>query len=422
VTPAMDLRVEFQSIAEALLIGLLVGIQREGVQRKEAVRHAGVRDFPLIALSGAICALLQLPWLTAAALIAIAVFLTGFALEVRDPERGVTTELAAIVTFFLGFLTAYAPFEHGATLAIATTVMMVALLEAKKNLHKLIREGITEIEFSDTLRFLALIFIIYPILPEGNFGPYGFLTPRKVWLFVILVSSISYAGYFLQKYLGAGRGIPLMGILGGLASTTAATLSFARATHEDSTYLRSYWQATVLANAVQFPRVLLLLYAMNPVLAQASATILAAMTVAGLVFAYLLRETGATPAPEEHEVAVGNPFRLLPALKFGAMFAVIVFFSKAASAKFGAQALILTSVIGGSIDVDAVSVSVAELFETGSVTLEHGLSAVLTALFSNAVLKTVLAATAGSLRFALRVAAGFAVMFAAGGLTLFLLR
>lgn len=421
MAPAMDLRFVFQSIAEALLIGLLVGIQREGVQRSEPARHAGVRDFVLIALSGGICAVLQLPWLTVAALIAITAFVLAHALEVRDPERGVTTELAAVATFCLGFLTAYEPFKNGATLAIATTIVLVALLEAKKNLHKLIREGITEIEFSDTLRFLALIFIIYPILPQGDFGPFGFFSPRKIWVFVILVTSISYLGYFLQKYLGSGRGIPLMGVLGGLASTTAATLSFARATRDDPKCLRSYWQATVLANAVQFPRILVLLYAINPTLAQSSIPILAAMTLAGLIFAYLLWQKGEGSAPQP-EFTLGNPFRLWPALKFGALFAAIVFISKAAAANFGGQAVILTSVVGGSVDVDAVTVSVAELFGTQRVSLNDALIAVLAALISNAVLKTVLAATSGGFSFALRVAAGFAVMFAAGGLTSFLLR
>jgi uncharacterized membrane protein (DUF4010 family) len=212
-----------------------------------------------------------------------------------------------------------------------------------------------------------------------------------------------------------------MGILGGLASTTAATLTFSRATRDDPTCTRSYWQATVLANSVQFPRILLLLYAINPVLAQSSIPVLAVMTGAGLVFAYLLTQTGEGSAPQP-EFAGGNPFRLLPALKFGALFATILFLSKAGAATFGGQAVILTGVVGGSVDVDAVSVSVAELFGAGRVSGADALLAVFAALISNAVLKTVLAATSGSIRFALRVAAGFAVMFAAGGLTLFLLR
>jgi uncharacterized membrane protein (DUF4010 family) len=93
----------------------------------------------------------------------------------------------------------------GAPLSIGATIVVVAFLEAKAWLHKLVRETITEREFNDTLIFLALILVIYPVLPEGQFGPYGFIEPRKIWLFVILVSSISYVGYFLEKFLGTSR-------------------------------------------------------------------------------------------------------------------------------------------------------------------------------------------------------------------------
>ena len=132
--------------------------------------------------------------------------------------------------------------------------MVVGFLEAKRSLHKLVRETITEVEFNDTLRFLAIIFIVYPILPAGEFGPYQFLAPRKIWAFVILVSSVSYAGYFLQKFLGAKRGLKLAGVLGGLASTTAATASFARSSSDEPENRLLYAQAAVIANAMQFPR------------------------------------------------------------------------------------------------------------------------------------------------------------------------
>ena len=409
---SIELPYALRSIAEALLIGLLIGMQREGIQQSAVWRRAGVRDFVLIAISGGICGLLQISWLSAAALLAITILVATFSFRVADTDAGVTTELATVVTFCLGFMTAYPAFPAGSLLAIGTTIAVVFLLEAKHNLHKLIREGITEVEFNSTLRFLALIFIIYPVLPEGAFGPYGFFSPRLVWLFVILVSSISYAGYFLEKFLGAGRGLPLAGILGGLASTTAATASFAKAAAESPRRLRSYWHATLLANSVQFPRLLVLLFVVNPQLAYACLAPLLAMTAAGLLFAWLIyRGTEQDPG---YRMAVGNPFRLRPALKFGAMFAAVVLFSKVAAAKLGGAGVLLTSVLGGSVDVDAVSVAVSGLLRDNALVLQQGVWAVLVAVFANAVLKIALAGSGGGVAFAKRTAAGFAVMFAAG--------
>ena len=220
----MELPAAFRAIGEALLIGLLVGVEREASSEE---RHAGVRDFLIIALSGGLCGLLGNSWLTGAALISIAGLLGVFHLQVKD-RTGITTEMAAVATFALGYLTASPSVPQGAPLAIGVTIVVVAFLEAKRSLHKFVRETINEREFNNTLQFLAMIFVVYPVLPQGQFGPYQFFAPRQVWLFVILVSSISYLGYFLEKFLGERKGMDFASILGGLASTTAATTAFAR--------------------------------------------------------------------------------------------------------------------------------------------------------------------------------------------------
>ncbi len=200
-----------RGVIEALVIGFLIGAQREA---SHGERHAGVRDFVLIALVGGICGLLQNPWLTVASLVAITALLGVFYFHIRE-RTGITTEMAAVATFCLGFLTATPDNPLGEPLAIGTAVAVVAFLEAKRSIHKLIREVVTEAEFNDTLRYLATIFIIYPILPDGRYGPYDFFSPRTVWVFVILVSSVSYVGYFFQKFLGAHRGLGSRAFLAG---------------------------------------------------------------------------------------------------------------------------------------------------------------------------------------------------------------
>jgi uncharacterized membrane protein (DUF4010 family) len=407
--PELALPASVIAVGEALLIGFLIGAQREASQGEG---HPGVRDFVLIALIGSISGLVQNPWLTGATLLSITAMLGVFYFQVKQ-RSGITTEMAALATYSLGFLAASPGNTRGETLAIGISIVVVAFLEAKRALHKLVRESVTESEFNDTLRFLAIIFIIYPILPDGEFGPFGFLSPRRIWLFVILVSSVSYAGYFLAKFLGARRGLKLTGLLGGLTSTTAATLSFASLSKEDPASRLLHAQAAVVANIIQFPRVLVLLLAVSPALAKAALLPLAAMTVAGLGAGLL---AGRSQAPAEGPVSLGlkNPFRLWPALQFGAVFGLVLFASKAAQASFGGQALYWTSSAAGSLDVDAVTLSIADLLAQGGVTTSTAIACILLGLLTNAVVKTGISFYAGAQEFARRVTAGFAVMFVAG--------
>jgi len=400
-------------LAEALLIGLIIGAQREAAQDE---RQAGVRDFLLIALAGGICGLIDNAWLTAAALLVIGAMLAVFHWEART-RTGITTEMAAVATFCLCVLAAHPARPLGAGLATGAALVVVVFLEAKRALHTFLRETLTEREFNDTIWFLALIFIIYPILPTESYGPYGALSPRQIWLFVILVSSISFAGYFLEKFLGASKGLAWTSLLGGLASTTAATLAFAREAREKPDERRLYWSAMTIANAIQFPRVLVILYVVNNRLAYDALPTLAAMTAAGLLFGSLLYRRSEPPAAA-HRLPTGNPFRLMPALKFGAVFAAVMFLSKAAVAELGDRGVYWASTAGGAVDADAIAVSLAHLELAGAVSLATARAVLFAALLMNAVIKTGLAAWAGGAAFALRAAGAFVAMFAAGRLAL----
>jgi len=397
----------------ALLIGFLIGAERE-FSRAESERQPGVRDFILIALVGSICGLLGNAWLSVTALAAIAGLLGVF--HFQSSERtGITTEMAAVAAFCLGFLASTPSVSFGPTLAIGLTVAITMLLEAKRALHHFIRQTLTEQEFTDTLRFLALIFIIYPILPAGAFGPAGAFAPRHVWVFVILVSSVSYVGYFLEKFLGARAGLRLAGVLGGLASSTAATASLARTCADEPANRSLYWQAILLANAVQFPRVVLILAAVNAPLALALATPLSVMTAVGLLAAYLAGRSSQMEGSRP-PLQVRNPFRLAPALKFGALFTVILALGKGAALVLGSAAVLAVSALGGSLDADAAALSLSDLSRQGSLNLEAASAGVLAALVMNAAVKTLIAAGAGVRGLARSLALAFLGIFAAGWL------
>lgn len=188
-----------EGLAAALLVGLLIGAQREAAGGEE---HPGLRDFLLVTLAGGLCGLLGNPWLDAVALLSISGIFTLFHWEHREKRSGITTELAAAAAFLLALFAASPPSHFTRPVALGVAIVIAVFLEARQRLHTLLRETITEQEFNATLWFVAVVLVIYPLLPEGSYGPYHFFSPQQVWQFVILISSISYLGYFLEKFLG----------------------------------------------------------------------------------------------------------------------------------------------------------------------------------------------------------------------------
>lgn len=406
-------------LSAALLVGALVGAQREATPGD----HPGLRDFLLIALGGGVIGLLGNPYLAAAGLISVAGLLGVFHYEEREKRAGITTELAGVATFVLALLAASAEVKRGEPIALGTSILIAAFLEAKQRLQHLLRETITEPEFNGTLAFVTVVLVIYPLLPEGAFGPYLFFSPRQVWMFVILISSISYVGYFFEKFLGAEKGLVYTAILGGLASTTAVTLHLARLSKERPKDVMSLMRGFLIANTVQFPRTFLIVVLVNQDLAKACAWPLALMLVAGIAMAWAagwMAQRAPHPPAATEPVEHGNPFRIQPALRFGALFTLIVFVSKAAAAQAGQQAFIATSFLGGLVDVATVVAPASDLLHAQSISVRTAEYAVLLALGSNAALKVVLAAMSGTRAFVFRLAAAFAIWTAAAGIGIWL--
>lgn len=399
-------------LAAALLVGTIVGAQREATPGD----HPGLRDFLLMALAGGVCGLLGNVYLDAAGLISIAGLLTVFHYEEREKRAGITTELAGISTFVLALLAGSAQIHLGEPVALAAAILMAAFLEAKQRLQHLLRETITEPEFNATLAFVTVVLVIYPLLPEGAFGPYLFFSPRQVWMFVILISSISYVGYFLEKFLGEEKGLVYTAILGGLASTTAVTLHLAHLSKQRPGVMLGLIRGFLIASTVQFPRTFLIVVLVNRDLAMALALPLALMTAAGIAMALVvgrIAKRSQHPQAAEARVQHDNPFRIQPALQFGALFTLVVFVSKAAAARAGEQAFIGTSLLGGLVDVATVIAPASDLLAAGKIAVSAAAIAVLLALGSNAVLKAVLAAVAGTWAFVLWVTVTYLVWTAA---------
>lgn len=408
--PALTITIAIEALASALLIGVLIGAQREAAGGAE---HPGLRDFLLVSLAGGICGVLGNPWLDAAALLVIGAIFVALHYEHREVRTGITTELAAAATFLLALLAASYQYPFARPLAAGTAILVAVFLEARQRLQTLLRETITIQEFNGTLAFVAVVLVIYPLLPAGSYGPYSFFDPRQIWKFVILISSISYLGYFFQKFLGEERGLFYTAMLGGLASTTAVTLQFAHLSKqispEEETEL---WRAFVIANTVQFPRTFFIVAVVTPELARPLAWPLGVMLVCGIALAAILRRW---PHKRLTTLALesGNPFRIGPALRFGVLFTAIVFITRLSIDKLGTGAFYWTSLVGGLVDVATVIAPAEGMLSAKTIGLGVAEAAVLLGLLSNAILKIVVALW-GTGAYIFRVVATFLLWTIAG--------
>lgn len=395
------------SLAIALLIGLLIGAERESARVNV---HVGLRDFLVLSAIAFVCALINVWWLTAI----IALALTGvmIAHHLREPyEAGITTEMAMIVTFVLSYLVSLPGNDQYDGIGIALAIVVVLFLDAKPYVKKFFRETITDRELADAVRFLALIFIILPLLPDGRYGPYEFLAPRSLWIAVISVSGVSFVGYFLTKFVGHRKGATILAILGSLVSTTVMTQTYARAVAANPESLQSSWRYATLANSIQFVRVLVLAGIAAPQLLSHIWPALIPATAAGVLFSAVLR--GEATMPEQGADGMSNPLRILPALQFALFMLAISFVGSAATALIGQHGLLVTGAIGALVDVDAIVFTVADRVTMGMLAEADGLIVVVVAIAMNMLVKLVLAATTGSIAFAVRLLMSFLVMIAA---------
>lgn len=404
--------------AVAIAAGFLIGFEREWTQALEARRHAfaGARTFTLVGFAGALCALLsEGGMLIAAGLLAVgALTLYAYAIEARSSEsRGGTTEIALLATFLLGV----AAGRGDLLLASAGAVAVTLALSLKSEIRHLAR-ALSETEIHATIRFLAISVLIAPIAPDREIGPYGALNPRELWLTVVLISGLSFLGYWLVKALGTGRGAMATGLVGGLASSTATTLSLSRRVKEGANP-SSAAAGVLMANVMMLARVALILGAVAPAALVAVAPSLAAAAAAGIAAAIgIFRRTprdGESPA-----VTLGNPFELKPALVFAAILAAISVAAAAGADAFGSLGLFGIAAMSGLADLDAIALSAGRQAGGGAIAPGVAGAAVLIAIVANAVTKGAMAMGVGGKNLGGPVIATFALMAISGAAALFL--
>lgn len=386
---------------------------------QEGARVAGVRTYGLIGLLGGVCAVLaeQMDlWVMAAGFGALALLVAvgyGVSAHLRQ-DYGITSAVAALVTFTIGALCALGMLEIAAAIGVVT----FGLLTMKPVLHSWIANLRRE-ELIAAMQLLLISLVALPLLPDEGYGPWQALNPYKIWLIVVLIAAIGFAGYAAVRIFGARLGLLLTALAAGMASSTALALNYARLGRRQSDLASTLSAGVVIASSTMMPRLLVLVSAVNLALLPEVAVPLLVMTAAGVtggVILWLRSRHDGTPG----HGWLSNPLDLKSALQFGALLALIALATNAASEWAGDAGIYILSVISGIADTDAITLSLAELANDG-ITLQLAARGIVIAALTNTAAKLGLVIVIGGRSMAGPAIMGMAPMLATGTAALFLI-
>ncbi|HEX4985681.1 MAG TPA: MgtC/SapB family protein [Burkholderiales bacterium] len=370
------------ALATSLALGLLMGLERERLPGAKA----GLRTFGLAALFGSLCAHIDdkagTPYAVIAGLLAVAAMI--IAAHARDDPKqdpGATTVIALLVCYLLGVMVWMGQEAVAVMLAIVCTALLYFKAELRGIAQRLDRRDLVSI-----LQFAVLTFIILPILPDRPHGPYGVLNPYEIWLLVVLISGVSLAGYIAMRIVGPRHGAALVGIFGGLVSSTATTLVYSRHAGRNEELQGMATTVIVLANLVLLARLAVLTAVVSPTLLRVVLPVLAAGLAPGLLVLAWLRARRHDPAqPPMPEVK--NPTELRAALGFAAVYAIVLLLSAWLSDIAGKAGLYTVALVSGLTDVDAITLSSLRLHGTGSIGTGAAVVAIALAVCANTAFK-----------------------------------
>lgn len=397
----------------AIGVGLLIGVERERAKGAGPRRAAaGVRTFMLLGLAGALAHLVgEIGILVAGIFVTLAVLASYRRSQAADP--GLTTEVAMLVTFFLGVLA-----MRVTPVAAGLGVVVALVLASKSRLHRFTRQVLSAQELHDLLLLTAAAFVVLPLLPDRTVDPWDAINPRKLWLLVVAVMAVSSAGYVALRAFGSRLGLALAGLAGGFVSsiaTIAAMADRARATPESSA---SFASAGLVSNVGTIIQLTIVLAALSPELLTHAAWPLAAAGVVAVGAAVVASWRAFSSSGDGRSLAGQRPFEPMRVLAFVAILAAIMLLAAIARHWLGAGSLPWVLAASGLADVHAAAASAAQLVATGQVGADQALVAVLAALASNSLMKCVVAALKGGRHYALRVIPGIVLMVIAFAVTM----
>lgn len=400
------------SLGVAGLVGLAVGIEREwsGHATGPGARFAGVRTFLLLGLLGGLAGLLTrhgepaiaLVLLAAGAILAVTAYAVAARRDVPEAVDG-TTEVAALVVLALGASAGLGLEE----LAAGVAALVVLVLREKSTIQRFIRH-IGEVELRAAFQFAVLALVLLPLLPEGPYGPFGGVRPRELWIVVLLVSGLSFAGMLAQRLVGRRRGVALAGTLGGLVSSTAVSLAFSRESRTDGAAGPPLALGVVGACTMLLPRLLVLTLVLQPALAPRLLTYFAPPFIVGVALMVLgLRSAAASD--EQHDPPARNPLRLGSAILMAIGFQVTLMLLFVAREHFGERGVLASSALLGLTDMDALTFSMTRLASAPEMVAVAALAMAI-GVAANTVLKLGVVLVIGTGEFRRRAAFGLVVL------------
>ncbi|PKO88374.1 MAG: magnesium transporter MgtC [Betaproteobacteria bacterium HGW-Betaproteobacteria-12] len=378
-----ELAAPVEAFATTLGIGLLIGMERE--RRPDSA--AGLRTFSLVAMLGCLFAMLgeksASPWLLAVGLVVIAAAMvaSNFSTQQEEQYRGFTSEAAIIITYGLGAAVWMGYATLAVMLAITTTVLLYFKAELKQ-----FSEKTTPKDLNSILQFAVLSLVILPILPNEDFGPYDAINPRQVWWMVVLISGLALAGYLALRVIGARHGAALLGIFGGLASSTATTMMFSRHAAEHGHLVRMSAIVILIANVMVMIRLGVIAGLVAPGLIGPIAIVFACGIVPGVAMALygwkVLSAAGDLPLPD-----VKNPTELKTAVSFGLLYALVLLAAAWLQDIAGNSGLFIVALVSGLTDADASVLTTLRMFNLERVLHADAVIAVTLALLANLIFK-----------------------------------
>ncbi len=422
----MTFEESFLGFLIALAAGALIGLERQqdlGMERKAGL--GGVRTFPLIALAGAMSAFLSQAlgvWpIIATLLILGALLAVSYDKEWnRKDHPGIITPLAALITFLLGVLALLPdlPLDapHRYLLIVGSAGVVMALLSLKERLHHVVQQ-VSDDDIYATAKFVILALVVLPLLPNRTFGPLDVLNPFHTGIMVVLIAGISFLGYLCTRVIGPNKGLATTGIVGGFVSSTAVTMSMATQTGETPRLALPGAMAIVGASSTMFARMLIIVSLLQPDLFLMLLAPLGGMALTGYVMSYILYGKAQRAISDGPDISHRNPFELRPALGFGLLYAVVLLISKAAQTFLGNQGLYASSLVAGTTDVDAITLSMIRLQQDG-LPAWTAATAITLAAITNTIVKMLLAGWFGGKRLIQYVAPGMITILATGSLIL----
>ena len=405
----------FQNFVVALVLSVMVGLEREQkYQTNNLDTFGGVRTFALIGLVGAVSYVIS-----SFSVILSAVLFAGFlilvvssyvmAIRIHNSVGG-TSAVAAMLVYLIGFLSAMG--SH--VLATSIALVLLTALHFKSALHGWAKQ-LRDVEIISTIQFILIAFVILPLLPNQVFGPYDFFNPYVVWLMVVFISGVSYLSYIAIRLFGQTKGIFLTGFLAGFISSTALALSFSAQSKQNKKVVNPYVIAVVVASSAMFFRILLEVLVLNIQLFYFILVPMFVMGVVGILASvdfWLIREESSVKIKDE-VFEVKSPINIVSALKFGAFFALIILVSKFLNSTMGARGVYLTSIFSSVLDVDAITVSMANLANK-SLSLSTAGYAVILAAITNTFVKGGIFLFLGNRKVAVKILSVFSLMIICG--------